>query len=86
MSPRLLRLCRKVSAEIDGWIYWADGPQFVTMAQWLAMVDERCQRAARLKQMQEAQAMVRQCVPADVSLIDELTANRRAENAGGDTP
>ncbi|MDO8320512.1 hypothetical protein [Rhodoferax sp.] len=22
-----------------GWIYWADGPQFAPMAQWLAMFE-----------------------------------------------
>ena len=41
MSPRLLRRCQVLSAEIGGWIYWADGPQFAPMAQWLALVDER---------------------------------------------
>ena len=35
----------------------------------------------RLAQMREAQAMVRQCLPAGVSLVDELIADRRAENA-----
>ena len=34
----------------------------------------------RLAQMREAQAMVRQYVPAGVSLVDELIADRRAEN------
>jgi hypothetical protein len=46
MNPRLLRLCQKLSVEIDGWIYWADGPQFAPMAQWLAMVEGRCKHAA----------------------------------------
>ncbi len=49
MSPRLLRLCRKLSTEMDGWIYWANEPQFVPMAQWLAMVDERRELAAATK-------------------------------------
>ena len=35
----------------------------------------------RLAQMREAQAMVRQYVPEGVSLVDELIADRRAENA-----
>ena len=35
----------------------------------------------RLAQMREAQAMVRQYVPASASLVDELIADRRAENA-----
>ena len=35
----------------------------------------------RLAQMREAQAMVRQYLPAGVSLVDELIADRRAENA-----
>lgn len=35
----------------------------------------------RLAQMQEAQAMVRQYVTAGVSLVDELIAERKAENA-----
>ena len=35
----------------------------------------------RLAQMREAQAMVRQYVAAGVSLVDELIADRRAENA-----
>lgn len=35
----------------------------------------------RLAQMREAQAMVRQYVPVGVSLVDELIADRRAENA-----
>lgn len=86
MNLRLLRLCGKLSTEIDGWIYWAKEPKFAPMAQWLVMVEENHERTARLKQMQEAQAMVRQHVPADVSLIDELIANRRAENAGEETP
>ena len=41
MSPRLLRRCQVLSVEIDGWIYWADGPLFAPMAQWLVMVDQR---------------------------------------------
>lgn len=41
MSPRLLRRCQQLSTEIGGWIYWADGPQFAPMAQWLMMVDAR---------------------------------------------
>lgn len=35
----------------------------------------------RLAQMREAQAMVRQFVPANVSLVDEVIADRRAANA-----
>ncbi len=35
----------------------------------------------RLAQMREAQALVRQYVPANASLADELIADRRAENA-----
>ena len=35
----------------------------------------------RLAQMRVAQAMVRQYVPAGVSLVDEIIADRRAENA-----
>ena len=35
----------------------------------------------RLAQMREAQAMVRQHVPKGVSLVDELIADRHAENA-----
>lgn len=35
----------------------------------------------RLAQMRDAQAMVRQYVAAGVSLVDELIADRRAENA-----
>ena len=35
----------------------------------------------RLAQMREAQALVRQYVPAGASLADELIADRRAENA-----
>ena len=35
----------------------------------------------RLMQMREAQTMVRQHLPAGVSLVDELIAERRAENA-----
>lgn len=46
MSPRLLRRCQLLSLEIGGWIYWADGPQFAPMAQWLAMVDARRKLAA----------------------------------------
>lgn len=44
MAPRLLRLCRKLTTEINGWIYWADGPRFAPMPQWLAMVEERRKR------------------------------------------
>ena len=40
----------------------------------------------RLAQMREAQAMVRQYVPASVSLVDELIADRRAENARDEAP
>lgn len=86
MSPRLLRLCRKLSTEIDGWIYWVNEPQFAPMARWQAMVEEKHERAAQLKQMREAQAMIRQCVPAEVSLADEIIADRHFENAGEDTP
>lgn len=39
----------------------------------------------RLAQMREAQAMVRQYVPAGVSLVDELIADRRADNAQDET-
>lgn len=49
MNLRLLRVCQKLSTEIDGWIYWADGPQFAPMAQWLAMVDARCKLVAAKK-------------------------------------
>lgn len=35
----------------------------------------------RLAQMRQAQALVRNCVPAGVSLADELIAERRTENA-----
>lgn len=35
----------------------------------------------RLAQMRKAQSMVRQFVPAEVSLVDELVAERQAENA-----
>jgi AbrB family looped-hinge helix DNA binding protein len=35
----------------------------------------------RLAQMRQAQALVRNCVPAGISLADELIAERRAENA-----
>ena len=53
MSPRLLRRCQKLSAEIGGWIFWARntpgadqpdgaaGPRFAPMAQWLVMIEER---------------------------------------------
>jgi hypothetical protein len=41
MDRRLLRLCKKVSTEIEGWIYWTDSPQFAPMAQWLEMVAKR---------------------------------------------
>jgi len=41
MSPRLLRRCQLLSRDIGGWIYWANGPQFAPIAQWLAMVDAR---------------------------------------------
>lgn len=33
INPRLLRRCQMLSAEIGGWIYWADGPQFAPMTQ-----------------------------------------------------
>lgn len=46
MSPSLLRRCQKLSRQIGGWIYWADGPQFAPKAQWLAMVDARRKLAA----------------------------------------
>lgn len=46
INPRLLRRCQQLSTEIAGWIYWADGPQFAPMAQWLAMVDTRRKLAA----------------------------------------
>jgi AbrB family looped-hinge helix DNA binding protein len=39
----------------------------------------------RLAQMREAQAMVRQYVPANISLADELITDRRAENARDET-
>ena len=53
MSPRLLKRCLSLSAEVGGWIYWADdhtdpalpreawGARFAPMAQWLTMVDAR---------------------------------------------
>ena len=40
----------------------------------------------RLAQMREAQAMVRKYVPVGISLIDELIADRRAENAQDEAP
>lgn len=41
-NPRLLRRCKKLSDEIGGWICWIMGdPQFVPMAQWLAMVEAK---------------------------------------------
>jgi hypothetical protein len=46
MNPRLLKRCQLLSVETSGWIYWADGPQFAPMAQWLAMVAARCKLAA----------------------------------------
>jgi hypothetical protein len=46
MSQRLLRRCQMLSTEIGGWIYWADGPQFAPMAQWLEMVKARSQASA----------------------------------------
>lgn len=49
VSPRLLRLCQKLSTEINGWIYWTDGPQFAPMAQWLTMVDARRKLVAAKK-------------------------------------
>ena len=53
MSPRLLKRCLSLSAEVGGWIYWADdhtdpalpreawGARFTPMAQWLTMVEAR---------------------------------------------
>ena len=35
----------------------------------------------RLAQLRQAQALVRQYVPEGVSLVDDLIADRRAENA-----
>ena len=46
MSPRLLRRCQVLSVAIGGWIYWADGPQFAPMPQWLAMVEAKRMLAA----------------------------------------
>ncbi|NCN70258.1 MAG: hypothetical protein GW907_03800 [Betaproteobacteria bacterium] len=46
INPRLLRRCQMLSTEIDGWIYWADGPHFAPMAQWLEMVNTRIQASA----------------------------------------
>ncbi len=40
----------------------------------------------RRAQMREAQAMVRKYVPVGTSLIDELIADRRAENAQDEVP
>jgi AbrB family looped-hinge helix DNA binding protein len=39
----------------------------------------------RLAQMRQAQALVRNCVPAGISLADELITERRAENARDST-
>lgn len=50
MNPRLLRLCQKLSTEIGGWMYWADGPQFAPMAQWLEMVEAWRKLAATRQQ------------------------------------
>ena len=47
MDARRLRRCQALSAELNGWIFWDDGPQFAPMAQWLEMVarhDARLQR------------------------------------------
>jgi len=39
-NPRLLRRCKKLAAEIGGWMRWTpDGPQFVPMAQWLVLYE-----------------------------------------------
>jgi AbrB family looped-hinge helix DNA binding protein len=43
--------------------------------------DGVAQLTTRLSQLRQAQAMVRRCVPEGVSLVDELIADRRAENA-----
>ena len=40
----------------------------------------------RRAQLRKAQAMVRQFVPEGVSLVDELIADRRAENAADSVP
>lgn len=39
----------------------------------------------RLAQLKQAQALVRQHVPAGVSLVDELLTDRRAQNALDET-
>lgn len=43
--------------------------------------DGVAQLSTRLSQLRQAQAMVRRYVPEGVSLVDELIADRRAENA-----
>lgn len=60
MSPRHLRLCQKLSTEIEGWIYWADGQtdpdlprdswgaRFAPMARWLTMVEEQLQKTQNI--------------------------------------
>jgi AbrB family looped-hinge helix DNA binding protein len=45
------------------------------------LCDGKAQLTTRMSQLREAQAMVRKFVPAGVSLVDELIAERRAENA-----
>jgi hypothetical protein len=50
INPRLLRRCQQLSVEIGGWMCWTlDGPQFVPMAQWLAMVTARIELTAAPK-------------------------------------
>lgn len=61
MNPMLLKRCLSLSAEVDGWIYWADdhtdpgllreawGAKFVPMSQRLAMVEARHKLAATQK-------------------------------------
>ena len=46
MNPRLLRRCQLLAMEVGGWIYWADGPQFAPMTQWLSMVSAMPKPAA----------------------------------------
>ena len=43
--------------------------------------DGKAQLTTRVAQLREAQTMVRRFVPAAVSLVDELIAERRAESA-----
>ena len=45
------------------------------------MVDGVATLTTRMAQLKQAQAIVRKHVPAGVSLVDEVIADRRAENA-----